>query len=522
MCCFYRTSSGFAVCFIYLKIHCAIISLKIIEKLYLKRVRGFSIKNILILASGSIAKHFIEWISKKRVAENNYYVTCYKADTTPENMGKNITLIHADPTSYAKLKRIMQETHYSNVFVVMDEIEDAEYTLKNIALIDAKVRTVLVNQWENNEIGKEVENLTILHSDELIAAHLYDNLPNVPLVAQNVGLGRGEIMEIHIPYGSTFAYRHVGSILQRKWKIAAIYRDEKQILPTSATMIRPNDTILAVGKPMVLNGVYKTINERLGFFPEPFGKNIYLILDFRFDTANALMYLNEALYLLDKLEHTSLYVRILYPNDFALLDQLKAYESESVMISIEYNDEDIKHLVEYDIHQYDIGLIMNSIQAFEADDLNVILYDLRKLVYLFGDKLLYNIKKSVLLMGSEEKMESISTTAFDVAQSLDLSLMLADYDPEGDFKSKNRVIEHYETLTHIFDMNIEIEQRLANPIRELSNMEQILQIAPFEAYRDSGSWMKFISTQVQDFILTSTRHPKLLVPYARRDIKEEL
>ena len=474
------------------------------------------------MASGTIAKHFIEWISKKRVAENNYHVACYKTDTTPENMSKNITLIHADPTSYSKLMRIMHETYYNNVFVVMEDMEDAEYTLKNIALIDSKARTILVNQWEKSEIGKEVKNLTVLHVDELIAAHLYDNLPNVPLVAQNVGLGRGEIMEIHIPYGSAFAYRHVGSILQRKWRIAAIYRDEKQILPTSATMIRPNDTIIAMGKPLVLDGVYKTINKRIGLFPEPFGKNIYLLLDFRYDNKNALLYLNESLYLLEQLgEHTSVYVRILYPNDFTRIDEIKVYESENIMISIAYGEEDIRHLIEYDIHQYDIGVVMTSIKAFEADNLKIILYDLRKLVYLFGDKLLYNIKKCVVLMGAEEKMESISTTAFDIAQALELNLLLADYDPEGDFESKKRIIEHYETLTHIFNMKIEIEQRIANPIRELSNMQEILQIAPFEKYIDSDSWIKFISTKVQDFLLTSTRHPKLLVPFEVSETKSE-
>ena len=471
------------------------------------------------MASGTIAKHFIEWISKKRVAENNYHVACYQTDTTPENMSKNITLIHADPTSYAKLQHIMNETYYNNVFVVMEDMEDAEYTLKNIALIDPKTRTILVNQWDNNEIGKEVNNLTVLHVDELMAAHLYDNLPNVPLVAQNVGLGRGEIMEIHIPYGSTFAYRHVGSILQRKWKIAAIYRDEKQILPTTATMIRPNDTIIAMGKPLILDGVYKTINKRIGLFPEPFGKNIYLLLDFRYDKENALLYLNESLYLLEQLEHTSLYVRILYPNDFVRIDEIKVYESENVIISIAYEESDIRQLIEYDIHQHDIGVVMTSIKAFESDDLKTTLYDLRKLVYLFGDKLLYNIKKCIVLMEAEEKMESISTTAFDIAQALELNLLVADYDPEGDFESKKRIIEHYETLTHIFNMKIEIEQRIANPIRELSNMQNILQIAPFEKHLNADSFIKLLSTKVQDFLLTNTRHPKLLVPFAVSETK---
>lgn len=125
-------------------------------------------------------------------------------------------------------------------------------------------------------------------------------------------------------------------------------------------------------------------------------------------------------------------------------------------------------------------------------------------------------------MSEEQKMESISTTAFDIAQSMELDLMLADYDPEGDFETKKQTIEHYETLTQIFNMEIEIEQRIANPIRELSAMQDILQIAPFEYQDNRFSWLNIISTKVQDFILTSTRHPKLLVPFARTEVKEEL
>jgi len=416
----------------------------------------------------------------------------------------------------------MRDTHYSNVFIVMEDMEDAEYVLKNIALIDPKTRTILVNQWDNDEIGKDAQNLTVIHSDELMAAHLYDHLPNVPLVAQNVGLGRGEIMEIHVPFGSSYAYRHVGSILQRKWKIAAIYRDEKQILPTTATMIRPNDTLLVVGKPLVLDGVYKTINKRIGLFPEPFGKDIYLLLDFRYDKENALIYLKEGIYLLEKLENISLYVRILYPNDFELIDALKSYETDNIMVSVSYESEEIKNIIEYDIQQHDIGIIMNSIKTFEADDLKNTLYNLKKLVYLFGDKLLYNIKKCVVLMSGNEKMESISATAFDISESLGLSLMLGDFDPEGDFESKKMIIEHYETLTHIFNMKIDIEQKVANPIRELSNMNEILQVAPFEKNLNSDNLMKLISTKIQDFILTTTRHPKLLVPYALNETKEEI
>jgi len=472
-------------------------------------------KNILILADGSIAKHFLEWVEKKRVAENHYYVTYYNSDTLPEKLGKNITLIEADPTSFSKLDKIMSVRKYAIVFIVMQEIDDAKYSLVNLQLLEDKARVVLVNQWDDARIGEGIENVTLLHIDELIAAHLYDQLPNVPVVAQNVGLGQGEIMEVHVPFGSTYAFRHVGSILQRKWKIAAIYRNDKQIMPNNATMIRPNDTLLIMGKPIVLNGVYKTINKRIGLFPEPFGRDLYLILDLRFDYENALLYLKESIYLLEKLEEKRLYVRILYPNDFEMIERIKAYERDTIIIMTYYDDQEINALIEYDIGEYNIGLVLNSIQRFESDALQETLYELKKVVYLFGDGLLYNVREAVVLMENEkEKMESISSTAFDISETLEIKLSLCDFDPEGEFESKKMIIDHYEVLTHIFSMDIHIEQKISNPIRELDKMVDILQIVPFERSLNRFSLLKLISTRVQDFLLTMKKHPKLLVPFA--------
>ncbi|MCB4743219.1 MAG: hypothetical protein LGB07_05535 [Sulfurovum sp.] len=470
-------------------------------------------KNILIFADGSIARHFVEWVGHKRVMDNHYYVAHFHEDAIPEKMSKNITLIEADPTSYIRIKYIMDEAKFSHVFIVMENREDAVYTLKNIRMVEDKIRIILVNQWDDSEIDREEENVTFINVDELITAHLYDQLPNAPVVAQNVGLGKGEIMEIHVPFGSTFAFRHVGSILQRKWKIVAIYRHEKQILPTNATTILPNDTLLVIGKPLVLDGVYRTINRRIGLFPEPFGKDIYLILDFRHDQTLAQFYLDESLYLLEKLEEKQLFIRVICPNNFELINSIRQYESKNITISVCYDDKDILHMIEYDMQEYDIGLIMSSIKTFSDDTLMEILYNLRKVVYLFGDQHLNHIKKSIILMDDERKMESISSTAFDVSESLEMSLHLCDFDPEGEFENKKIIVEHYETLAHIFNMEIKIEQRVSNPIRELDNMESVLQIAPFEKILHRHNFWKFISTKISDFLLTTRKHPKLLVPY---------
>lgn len=471
-------------------------------------------KNILILADGEIARHFIDWINKKRVADNHYDIVNLQGDLKLDKANKNISLIKADPTSFSRLKHLMQETKYSNVFVIMDNLEDVQYALKNLNMIDKKIRVVLLNQWNSKEVGKVCENVTMIHTYEILTSHLYDQLPNVPVIAQNVGLARGEIMEIHVPFGSSYAYRHVGSILQRKWKIAAIYRDEKQILPTNATMIRPNDTLLVLGKPIVLDGVYKSINKRIGLFPEPFGKNLYLLLDMNEGKEKLLLYLKESIYLTQQLEEKTLHVRIINPSDFELIDTIKTYENERVLVYVTYEEEALSSIIENDLNFYDIGLVLSSIYTFEQKNVIELLYKLKKLVYLFGDKLLYNIKECMVIMTGNEMMESISSTAFEISEALHLKLTLGDFDPEGDFESKQMIIEHYETLTHIFNMEINIEQKITNPIRELSSRQEILQIAPYEKHLKGSSLLNIFSTKLKDFLLTRGKHPKLLVPFA--------
>jgi len=467
-------------------------------------------KHILILADGPIAKRFLEWINKTRIVENEYHVACYKDGILPNKANRIISTCRTDPTSYGKLLSIMSNVSFSMVFVIMEDREDTLYTVQNIKQIDNNIRIVLLNKWDDNY--DDMDNITIINEHHLVATHLYDHLPNVPVVAKNVGLGEGEIMEMIVPFGSNYAYRHVGSIAQRKWKIVAVYRNKKQILPTSATMIYPNDTLLVLGKPIVLDGVYKSINKKIGLFPEPFGRDLYLLLDFDSDKNMAIIYLEESIYLTDRLENKKLYVRIINPSDFKLMESIKEREKYNVSIHICYDIKEIKELIEYDLQHFDIGLLLNSIDTFEGIGMMDRLYQLKKLIYIFGDKSLYDITQSIVLITSESEMESISSTAIDFSESLNLELHLCNFDPDGDFDNKKMIIEHYETIAQIFNYKIYTDQDISNPIRMIGSMKNIIQISPFTEKTKKKSIFNLISTKVQDYLLTTGKHPKILVP----------
>jgi hypothetical protein len=468
-------------------------------------------KNILILADGLVAEEFVQSINSKRIADNHYTVVTPRQLKLPEKIQVQMEIAAIDPTSYSKLRHLFNQNDFTVVFILLDTLEETGESLKNIRRIDEKVRVVMLDRWNGFKKLKQ-PNTTVVNANEMLSNQLYNLLPSVPVIARNVGLGEGEIMEVLVPFGSTFAYRHVGSIQQIKWRIAAIYRNGKLILPNNATMIRPQDILLLIGRPQVLNNLYYRIQKRSGMFPEPFGRNLYLFLDMDRDGKRALEYLDEALYLLEKLEERELIVRIVNPGDFRVIEAIKAHESDRVDIQISYDAGGEASVMLGDMQRFDLGIIFVSRKSFERETVYNEIYDLKKLVYLFGTTPLPRVERAVILMGKEEEMEAISSTSFYISETLGLELCLCHFDPEGDFGADSRIVEHYETLSHIFHYPIRTEERQANPVRALKEMERILQIAPFGSHLRSRWRLPFFSTDVEDYLLDSIPHPKLLIP----------
>jgi hypothetical protein len=469
-------------------------------------------QNILILAEGRYAEHFLLRIAKRRVGENRYTVVVPQLrQELHEELPGTIEVHTFDPTSAVRLGRLLHAQTFVSVFILMDGDEEARACWDNVRAVSSDVEIILLDRWGAFSVLHESAT-HVIDTAELVANRLYDHLPNVPVVAQNVGLAQGEIMEVSVPYGSPFAYRHVGSIAQAKWRIAAIYREGKQILPNHATMIRPQDTLLILGKPQVLQNVYRRINKRQGHFPEPFGRDLYLVLDLQAAAAHVLGRLQEAIHLLRRSEENRLHVRVFNPGDFELIESIRTYEEDRVDIRIVYGDVSVEETLVDDLTRNDIGLVMMEAEMFRRKTVAEEMHAHKKLVVLFGDTPLFAVEKLVVLMSDEAQMESISSTLFYAAETLDLTPCLCDYDPEGEFDAHERVIEHYETLSKIFQYPIKIEHKTLNPIRAIEAMEKILQVVPLTREVCENDLFRIFSTRLSDYLLDATRHPKLLIP----------
>ena len=145
-------------------------------------------------------------------SNHNHYDIIYMDDKViPENKPSNFVFYKFDPTSYSKLSFLLNKVLYQDALVVLDSKEDTNAVIKNIRKSYPTLNFTVFDQW-----GLKPDlNIKFYKGMDILSNGLVEQLPNVPVFAQNIGLRQGEIMEIKIPFGSNYAYRYIGSIGQK-------------------------------------------------------------------------------------------------------------------------------------------------------------------------------------------------------------------------------------------------------------------------------------------------------------------
>ncbi len=430
-------------------------------------------KKILILADGIVAKQFLNKLADLSSNQNSYHVVYYHEKVLPEKRPDNFRFYNFDPTSFSKISTLLEEDFYQ-VTIAMSTKIDTEESYKNIRRVNKEIQIVILDKW--NLLIKD-EDLFLLNANDILANRLVDYLPNIPTIAQNIGLGIGEIMELKVPFGSAYVYRHIESIEQKKWKIAAIYRQRRLILPTPKTMIKPNDIIVIIGEPSVLKSIYKSIKRELGQFPMPFGDNIYVLIDMlEMDNEKIKKLLNDSMLFHSKLKSKKLIIRVINPTYNKIYEKIKNYRSSHIEVIFEYKDFEIKELVENDCKKHNIGVFILNNEFFE--DYKILLYNLKIPILKIGSSSFHQIKEGIVITDMPKTLENISSTIFDILTQLNLDFTFYDFDFDNEGKNKN-LIEHFENLSQIFKQHIKIVSSRKNPIRELKERKDYLQFIPF-------------------------------------------
>lgn len=466
-------------------------------------------KKILIIADGPIARAFLDRLENIDTSDNVYHIVYYRQKTLPKKLTDHFLYYHFDPTSYAKLAPLLEEVDFFQVMLILGNKIDLLATYENIRKVDMNLSIVMLDKWE---LEIEDQHAIVMHLQDRAANLLSNYLPDIPLSAQNIGLGKGEIMEFKIPFGSAYVYRHVGNIEQKRWRIAAIYRKGQILLPDSKTMLLPDDTILAVGNPNVLKGVYRSINRQFGQFPLPYGQNIYVLVDMvQMCDEEIERICNDAMLLHSKLNSRELIFRVVNPRFGKVFDKFKRYqESSSMEVLFDFLNLNLETMVMTDIELNYVGLFITDADFFMGH--REFLYRLKIPIFKIGTSGLLNLRHSVVLNDESEKIEQLSSVIFDFASQMELDIALFDYGEETTVE-REKIIEHFESLAKLFEEKVRIIKSRRNPIRELMPQNDFLQFVIFDKKLLESKWMALLSTDIERHYFRFMEKYQLFLPY---------
>lgn len=464
-------------------------------------------KKILIISEGDTSENFINRVIDTYTSENIYYVVQTKAKKFPNANPKRFKFYEFDPTSLYKLSNLLK-MDFSQVFILMDNPMDVENTIKNIRIIKKQLRIIVLNKWK---LTNEDANVVMINSKEILSSRMLDYLPNVPVIAQNVGVGEGEIMEVHVPFGSSFVYKHIGVIEQKEWRIVAIYRNRKLILPNRRRMIQPNDSLVLVGEPAVLKSVYRAIKRELGQFPEPYGSNLYVYLDMDLlNQKKALDFLKRAIFAHEKFGNL-LIIKIVNPSNIDLIWKIKELRSQNIIIDINYNTNGLQESFLEDIKKQHVGLVIVPNEMFQDHRVRTMFYNAAVPVLKIAEKNISFLKDASIILGENRDFEKISSTIFDISEKMNINIELYNYTNESQ-EAKEQVVEHYSNLATIFSKNVKIIKDGENPIKKLKRKDDFMQILPFTKKLTIKNFYSLFTTDSERLYHKLDNHHQMFIP----------
>lgn len=470
-------------------------------------------KNVLVILDGPISKPLLKRMVDLNNNLNHYDIIYTDSSIVPKKIPSNFVLYQFDPTSYSKLSFVLNKVVYQDALVVLNSKADTEAVVQNIRKKHKNLNFTIFDQWG---LKFDDENIKYYRGQDILTNGLVEQLPNIPVFAQNIGQRRGEIMEVKIPFGSTYAYRYVGSIAQKDWSIVALYRNEKLTEVKPSLVLKPNDVVILIGKPEVLVQVYSAISKSHTQFPLPFGNNIYVYIDMFIQSSQEILdAIEDAKILHKRMRNGKLIIKITRPTTVETIEQIKNVIGgvKNMIFEIDYKNLGIYKILKQDKIRYDIGLIVLTREILSYKEAIVDIVSLKLPILKIGKENISSLKNSLLLLNDNKIYEQLAPLLFDISHQLKIKPKVLDLDPVGD-KDREDLIAHLNNLGKIFNENIILQQQKANPIKALYKEHNILQILPLKVQMFEKRRFQFFTTDSDLLSFDINIYNQLLIPVA--------
>jgi Trk K+ transport system NAD-binding subunit len=158
-----------------------------------------------------------------------------------------------DDRAALEVCRLARELDYRPVVAIVNDAEVA----RSCEALDARalVRAQLVGQLVEQSLHQGAAAMT-----------------------SSLGFGLGELLEFRVLPSSPAINVPLANLRADGWRVAAIYRASKLVLPTGSTTIEAEDRVLVIGDPRQLPHVAESLRVGLPTFPRLHGPNVVVYL----------------------------------------------------------------------------------------------------------------------------------------------------------------------------------------------------------------------------------------------------
>ncbi len=473
---------------------------------------AIGLKKIAFILDGIVAKNFLDLVLARYFSNNLYVVIVKDESLIPKYYPSTFSFHCFDATSSFRLLQVI-DSEVSDLFIITPNLEEQRIICEIAKTHFKRMRVVLSLKESLNDELLDNDKIISIDETEVLASKFLSRLPNIPNTPKEFGLEKGEIMEIGVPFGSIFAYRHIGSIRQKEYRIVGIYRNNEFLLSSVSMVIQPRDILLVVGNPEVLNSVYFQVKSNVGQFPAPFGKSIYLYIDMSVQSSKEMMRdINQALFLHKHLKSHKLCIQILHPTSPKIYHKIHALEKEGVEVNLDFYGQSFAQKLAKD-NKKKIGLVVVGKELFKPSKHRKALYKTATPVFKTNQLGFSKISRSVVVLNESLHInEDISSVIFDVSSQLDLKLLLYDFDPNKRYRTE--IIDSYENLSHTYNSKIDILQTdTKNPILYLNSLKHpVVHFLPFEESITKSRFLWFLSTKVERLAFLKDHNPQIFIP----------
>ncbi|WP_267524058.1 TrkA C-terminal domain-containing protein [Campylobacter sp. MG1] len=437
-------------------------------------------KKILVLAQINVAKDFLKRLATIKDNTKEYIIIC-QDDLDFKN---NFTHIKVDPTNAARVKNYI-DGKIELGFILFNNDEDTRLAYDAFRNLAKRTNVIVLSN------SKEYENdsfCTLINTKQIIINNLIDNLPNMPMIARDIGLGKGEIMQVRVPVGSIYANKHINAIAQEYYKIALIYRNSKIILPKPDTQILPNDELILVGDPNILNLIFSRIKGQVGQFPSPYGDSICVIIDMSIDD-NIDNLINTALLLHSKSNSIKLIFYVINPTINHHLQKLKKLKKITINVHIKYENIDTSHIID-EFYSNNSGIFIVSKHIFKKYSKK--LYNSSMPILKVGKIDFAKINTITCISSGSLGVENLTSILLDISIILNIEAKLMYFDNSNAISDD--LIEHIDTQSKFFGKNLElVEFKSTNPLFTIKNDLTIMHCLGFEKHLLDKNTFKYFS-----------------------------